>query len=76
MVGYHLARSHHIPMKMPELIIGYDVTGAPTEAICSSCGTRMAIVDPVFSIPTDTVRAFSIQFRSHIESAHPLSLLN
>ena len=76
MVGYHLGRSHNIPMKLPELIINYDVTGTPTEAICSSCGTRMEEADTLFSIPADSIRSFSVQFRSHVEATHPLSLLN
>ena len=73
---FHLGRWENIPMRIPELIIGYDVIGTPIEAVCSSCGRRMKEADPLFSIPADAIEAFSIQFRRHVETIHPLSLLN
>jgi hypothetical protein len=63
-------------MKLPELNIGYDLIGTPIEAICSSCGKRMEEADPLFSVAADAIRHYSLQFRGHVETHHPVPLSN
>lgn len=62
-------------LKLPELIIGYDLNGMPTDAVCSVCGKWMREADPLYSNPSNAITAFSNQFIAHVEEAHPLPLI-
>jgi hypothetical protein len=58
-------------MKLPELAISHRPDGAPSAALCSLCGTMMAVDSPRPCNPQDAITAFAEQFKIHIREKHP-----
>jgi hypothetical protein len=62
--------------RFPELIIGHEDDGTPSEAVCSMCGKRILEDEPPIPNAKDAIMAFSIAFQLHVRAKHPAFLPN
>jgi len=62
--------------RFPELIIGHEDDGTPSEAVCSTCGKWILEAQPLSPNAKDAIMAFSIAFQLHIRAEHRAFLPN
>jgi len=59
-----------MPLRAPELQMGYDENSIPVSAKCSMCGEQMPQSTPRIPNSIDNVAWFAAQFRVHVAQRH------